>query len=158
MNNFLINWFLFIITIKLVLFLYKISKLYLNKLNVFSYDIETLVLLNGKTIHYLRFRNVNSVPNWPDKYFNQMLQVVIYYLSDHYKNYNTTYISITFFVYFNNSNIYKNISDTCIINYTESRDENVFINLITLDDFAFNTSSNNNNNDNNDIVVIIKDL
>ena len=148
MNNFLINWFLFIITIKLVLFLYKISKLYLNKLNVFSYDIETLVLLNGKTIHYLRFRNVNSVlpGDWPTNYLNLILKVVLQHLSDPFKNYNTIYISITFFELDSKTNLMKVISPPYIINYTESlvREENLFTNLITLDDFTFNTSSNNN--------------
>ena len=154
-NNFLIKWFLFIITIKLVLFLYKISKLYFNKLDIFTFDIETLVLLNGKTIHYIRFRNVNSVPNWPDNYFKLMLNVVLQHLDVAYSSNlsNNIHISITFFTYDSNTDLHKVISNPCIINYTESlgNSENVFYNLITF-------HNKNQSDDNNDIVVIIKEL
>jgi hypothetical protein len=111
MNN-LLYYFLIVvivnITIKLLIRFY--SK-YSTKAYLFDFYIERLVLLNGKTVDYILFKNIKPALN-SDKLIIIILNVIIQYLSNFYAK--DTKLSIVFFDFNPKTGLYRSISDGCI--------------------------------------------
>lgn len=149
LNNFLVNWFIIVLlVINYLLYSYN------NKLYLFSLNIDRLMLLNGKVVHYITFKNVLSIriKNWKsEKYFKVMLNVVLQHLSDVYGTVDNIYLSIVFFEFDPTTDLYNVISDACFVNLSKNVNVNDLYDLLKFNDLAFR---NNNNN----VVVIIKTI
>jgi len=146
MNNLFFSWFIFImflIIINIVLYFYNNRKSYL-----FTVNIETLQLINGRCIHYITFKKIIGTLNWRSEYyFKVMLNVILQLL--HHLNVDSSF-SIVFFDYDPNTNIYKAISDGYIIHFNKNVTVNDLYSSIKWTDFS--------NSKNNDVVVIIKTI
>jgi hypothetical protein len=152
MNNFLyysLYYFIIIIILNIILYFINNRKLYL-----FSLNIERMILLNGRCIHYIMFKNIYSIFNWrSEKYFKVMLNVLLQYLADVYGSVDNIYLSIIFFDFDPKTNIHRVISDPCFINFNLSQNINVedLYDLLNFNEIAFSNNSNN-------IIIVIKTI
>ena len=149
MNIFTNYWFITIIIIIIINMLTKCYIYYRNRY-IFSLNVERLVLLNGKAIEYLTFKNIRSTLNFSsEKYLKIILNVILQYLSNFYDK--DIKLSIVFFEYDPKSNLYRSISDGYIFEFTKDLSVNDLYKNIKWVNSKFNHISNN-------IVVVIKGL
>ena len=146
MNNLLYYFFIVVIVniaIKLLIRFYSkhISKAYLYVIN-----IERLVLLNGKTIDYIIFKNIKHTLN-SDRLIKLIINVILQYLNNVYIN--NINLSITFFEYNPTTKLYRSISDGFIFEFSKHLSVNDLYKNIKWTNSKFNHISNN-------IVVVIK--
>lgn len=56
-----------------------------------------MILLNGRCIHHITFKNIYTIFNWrSEKYFKVMLNAVLQHLADVYGTVDNIYLSIVF--------------------------------------------------------------
>lgn len=122
--------------------------IYYRNRYIFSLNVERLVLLNGKAIDYLTFKNIRSTLNFSsEKYLKIILNVILQYLSNLYDK--DIKLSIVFFEYDPNTNLYRSISDGCVFEFCRHLSVNELYN---------NIKWTNNFNNSNNIFVVIKPL
>jgi hypothetical protein len=122
--------------------------IYYRNRYIYSLNVERLVLLNGKAIDYLTFKNIKSTLNFSsEKFLKLMLNVTLQYLTNVYDK--DIKLSIVFFEYDPKSYLYRSISDGYVFELNKDLSVNDLYKNIKWVNSKFNHISNN-------IVVVIK--
>jgi hypothetical protein len=145
MNNLLYYFFIVVIVNIAIKLLIRFYSKYSTKAYLYGIDIERLVLLNGKTIDYILFKNIKPALNSDKLYI--ILNVIIQYLSNFYAK--DTKLSIVFFDFNPKTGLYRCMSDGCVFEFT---------NHLSVNDLYNKIKWIKGVNNYNDIVVVIKTL
>jgi hypothetical protein len=153
LNNFILNWLIFIFIIisgNLIIRLYK----YFVYRYLFTFNVSTFLDLNGiNLITYISFKNIynSTFCNWKSKEnFINLFNVVLYIIKNDniYLNKNLCVIISDFNI---DTNSYNILADPLIINNNLIKSPNELFNLIKWTNNAFNDNLK-------DIIITIKIL
>jgi hypothetical protein len=147
---------LILIIINIIIRIYKYIDAYISTnhhtiTDLFALSIERLILFNGTgyaCVDYFTFFPWQV--NWrSEKVFKVMVNGILHYLNYFYPN--NTLLSIMFFDFDPNTNLYVVISAGCVINYNQNISVNELYDLLKFNDVAFKNQSNY-------VIVVIKTI